>query len=87
MEKEKKKEKASMFFGINILKTKMCRQPATFKCSFVFKLEELLVSQHRNMSFFVSAFDTSGEGRRRQETFARLGYDVNKWIRGVRWQA
>lgn len=65
----------------------MCRLPATFKCSFVFKLKELLVSQHRNMSFLVSAFDTSGERRRDRETFARLGYDVNKWIRGVRWQA
>lgn len=31
----------------------MCRLPATFKCSFVFKLEEPLVSRHRNMSFFV----------------------------------
>lgn len=32
-------------------------------------------------------FDISGEGRRDQETFARLVHDVNKWIRGVRWQA
>lgn len=42
------------------------------------------------MSFFVSPLNTSGEGRPVRETFARLGYYVNKWIRdvkGVRWQA
>lgn len=65
----------------------MCFQPANYKCYFVFKREELLVSLCRNTSFFVSAFDTSGGGRPGQGTFAECGYDVNTRIRGVRWQA
>lgn len=61
----------------------MCLQPTIFKCSFVFRL----LSQHTNQSFIVSAFNTSRAERKGQDTFARLGSNVNKWIRGVQWQA
>lgn len=60
-EGKKKQGKDQRVLWNKHLKTRMRLQPTTFKCSFVFKLEELLVSQHRNMSFFVSAFDTSGK--------------------------
>lgn len=61
MEKGKKRKGQHVLWNKHF-KTKMCLQPTTFKCSFVFRLEELLVSQHRNMSFFVSEFDTNREG-------------------------
>lgn len=87
MEKEKKKEKASMFFGINTERQKCAVYPQP--------LSALLFSSWRNCwsanteichSLFPHLIP-AGKGGEARETFAGLGYDVNKWITGVRWQA
>ena len=53
-----------MFFGTNTERQKCAVYPQPLSALLFSKLEELLVSQHRNMSFFVSAFDTSVEGKK-----------------------
>lgn len=50
-----------------------------------FKLEELLVSQH--IKYVTLCFHISYQRRREAGLFGKLGCDVNKWIRGARWQA
>lgn len=77
-----------MFFGIDIQRQECAFNPQP--------LNALLFSSWRNRwsanteichSLFPCLIPAGGERRRGRETFASLGYDGNKWIRGVRWQA
>lgn len=76
-----------MFFGINIERQKCAFYPQP--------LSALLFSSWRNCwsvntkichSLFPHLIP-AGKGGEAWETFVRLGYFVNKWIRRVRWQA
>lgn len=76
-----------MFFGINTERQKCAVYPQP--------LSALLFPSWKNCwsvnteichSLFLHLIP-AGKGGKALETFARLGCYVNKWIRGVRWQA